>query len=122
MQLIFYGTKLLYILMFFPGIIMLTWHFKKDGLNQQYKKLYIRRYVLFVSLMFVCQMTSTIDFAHFTGVISLPMSVQLALAFYFVTVPFLYAIIRLTEPSVLASMKRKFRRLFTNEQGSNRSS
>lgn len=113
-QLIFYVTKLLYIFMFFPAIIMLTWHFKKDGLNQQYKKLYIRRYVLFVSLMLVCNITSIIDFANLTGVISLPLTVQLVLAFYFVTVPFLYATIRLSEPSVFASMKRKFKRLFNN--------
>ena len=53
----FYFTKTVYILMFFPGILTLIFHFRKGGLNQQYKKLYIRRYVLFILLMFICQLT-----------------------------------------------------------------
>lgn len=44
------------------------------------------------------------------------------LALYFVVVPFFYALIRLTEPSVMASMRRKWRRWLASDAASNRSS
>ena len=66
---IFYFTKLIYIVFFIPSILILFFHFRRGGLNQQYKKLYIRRYVLYTFLMFVCQLTTILNFANLTGLL-----------------------------------------------------
>jgi hypothetical protein len=49
--------------------LILYFHFRRGGLNQQYKKLYIRRYVLYTLLMFVCQLTTILNFADLTGLL-----------------------------------------------------
>jgi len=50
----FYTTKVLYLVMFLPALMLVMFHFRKAGLNQQYRKLHIRRYVLYCSLMVCC--------------------------------------------------------------------
>ena len=66
----------------------------------------MRRHFSYVSLMLVCSVTAVLDYMNITGRINLSLGVQTMLAVYFVGVPFVYALIRLSEPAVFATVRK----------------
>ena len=108
-KVVFYSINVSYMFCFIVCMIFICKHLRQSGLNHQYRKLIIRRYVLYVSLMFVCHLTAIFDYMNITGVIHLSYQVQWILAFYFVVVPIIYAAIRISDPAVYNTTKRNFR-------------
>ena len=106
MQVVFYSIHSVYITSYVLCTLYICRQLNKGGLNSQYRKLTMRRHFSYVSLMLVCSSTTVLDYMNITGLISLGLGVQTLLAVYYVGVPFAYALIRLSEPAVFATVKR----------------
>jgi hypothetical protein len=70
-------------------------HYLKGGLNQQYRRLHMRRYVIYACLFVVCGCTQILDYLVQTGEIETPLWSQYLCAAYYAIAPLLYAIIRI---------------------------
>jgi hypothetical protein len=102
------SIKSLYLAIFFPSLAFVISYLRQEGLNKQYRKLTIRRHVLYVSLMVICQTTTTIDFLVLWQDWTLPLWASYALILYFTLSPIFYALIRMSEPMVFETVKSNF--------------
>lgn len=107
-MLYFITMRITYLCIFIVSMIFISFHLRQGGLNQQYRKLTIRRYILYLIWMMINQMTQIIDVLVITKKIALPRWAEYILAFYLASSGITYAIIRLTEPAVFETVKSKF--------------
>lgn len=56
-QFTYYAVKVMYLGCSIPSIIFVYFHFQKGGLNNQYRKVYLHRYVLYAILFSLCAFT-----------------------------------------------------------------
>jgi hypothetical protein len=118
-QIGFYSSKVVYLLCAIPSIIFVMFHFRKGGLNQQYRRLHLKRYVFYAMLFSICNTTQIADYATVTKRVTTPLWSQYACCIYFCVAPILYGIIRLQEPAVIPTLKKHFcRRANASESGS----
>lgn len=104
----FYVTKAIYLLCAIPSIIFVMFHFRKGGLNQQYRRLHMKRYVFYAMLFSICNFTQMVDYATVTKALVTPLWSQYACATYFCVAPLLYLVVRLQEPAVIPTLKKHF--------------
>ena len=104
----FITVRIVYLIIFIVSMGFVSFHLRKGGLNQQYRKLTIRRYIFYLIWMMINQLTQVIDVLVITNVISLPIWAKYILAYYLASAGIWYAFIRLAEPAVFETVKLKF--------------
>ena len=107
---VFYGVKFIYLLMAIQAVLFVIFHYKNGGLNNQFRKLHTKRYVLYNVIFICCAISQSLDFANKTGTITLSPWFKNFLIAYFLIAPLLYLLVRITEPAVWNHTKKRCKR------------